>query len=83
MNEPQLKRPYGSFVNKCTYNINYESCKVLSPELELWGKRNAVHSTSDIFDTLCSAENKKLTLFFEKRDKREEEKVKNSICLLF
>lgn len=58
MNEPQLKRPYGSFVNKCTYNINHESCKVLSPELELCGKRNAVCSASGIFDTLCFVENK-------------------------
>lgn len=55
MNEPQLKRPYGSFVNKGTYNINHEGCKVLSPELELWGKRNAVRSASG---TLCFVENK-------------------------
>lgn len=57
MNELQLKRPYGRFVNKCMYNIHHESCKVLSSVLEEWGERNAAYGASDIFAHLCFVEN--------------------------
>lgn len=57
INEPQLKRPYGRFVNKCTYYIHHESCKVLRLEYEEGGKRHAECFRYSLMH-LCFAENK-------------------------